>query len=165
MKDYERDRKVFSVHSCKRCALCASLAMHSTTSPVLKCSKKHYSELMLISIALFRLHAHGEQDNEWQIHRCWKVSESKVPSDLTSVALCWIWAIVALVFKQLARCNQAAWVLIWLGSEWWGYNTPIYLLHLEEEELFKLATLKLHEVAALPLRNSAGHVGSRVWVR
>ena len=62
MEGYVRDRKVSSVHSCKRRAQCASLAMHSTTSPVLRCSNKHYSRLTLTGIAHFRLHAQGEED-------------------------------------------------------------------------------------------------------
>lgn len=63
---YETEKnqlKVTCVHSCKRCAQFASLAVHSTTSPVLRCKqkKKHYSRLMLIGIALFRLHAQEEE--------------------------------------------------------------------------------------------------------
>lgn len=40
---------------------CASLATHRTTSQVVRCNDKHYSGLMLIGIALFRLHAQGEE--------------------------------------------------------------------------------------------------------
>lgn len=90
----ERDRKIVSksspcTHAKKRCA---SLAMRRTTSLVLRCNNKHYSRLMLIGIALFRLHARGEKSmnvGRWRItrvHRCGTVSVSQVPVNSASVA-------------------------------------------------------------------------------
>lgn len=104
------------MHSCKRRALCASLAMHSTTSPVLRCNNKHYSRLMLIGIALFRLHAQGRRGQRTtQVHRCGTVSARKVSINLASVAprrvrAIWLW------FERQTCCNQAAcvYILAWL---------------------------------------------------
>lgn len=162
------------MHSCNRRALCASLAMHSTMSPVLKCNNKHYSRLMLIGIALFRLHAHGEE-NEWRTvgninSQMWNsFCQEKRPSPWL------VWHRAKLepfgfgLNDRHAATRQCVCILAWLCATevvacpflcvcvFTALGGSIAL------QVYKLS-LKLHRLATCPRANSTGHVGSTVWV-
>lgn len=161
LRDNQETEKL-SVYSCKRSAQCASLAMHSTTSLVWRCNNKHYSRLILIDVALFW----EERTKE----RSFTDVECFQPRKDLSTWTAWHLAVFEPSGLGFGLDNRHAATrqcvhTFWLSSLWPKSLHVLLLTALRGSIALQVNkwSLKLHMVATLPLCNSTGRKGSRVW--
>lgn len=141
------DRNVISVHSCKGHAPCASLATLSTTSPVLRCSKRRYSRRCWLDIALFICMLRKKRGKKRFVQSAHQLGLCGSLQSLSPLAL-----------VQRTRCNQAAprIHLAWLrGRQPWRVN-------LFSEPRGSIALQVISKIAQVLPHNSTGH-RERSW--